>query len=276
MGIVIHEPTRAVILAAGAGSRMRRPDGGAVLEPEQATMADAGMKAMIPIGRPFLDYVLSALADAKCDEACVVVGPEHGAMRDYYERQARPRRIRLAFAVQARPLGTADALLAAEPFVAGEPFLALNADNYYPVDVLAALRRLAQPGLPAFSVESLLADGRIPPERIGAYALLDIGPDGYLRRIVEKPGAAAVSAPAHGTRVSMNLWHFSPEIFRACREVAPSSRGELELPHAVQHAISAHGARFRALPVHAPVLDLSSRADVAAVAAALEGVEVRP
>ena len=43
---------------------MRRPAPGASISDEQADIADQGLKAMIPVGRPFLDYVLSSLADA--------------------------------------------------------------------------------------------------------------------------------------------------------------------------------------------------------------------
>ena len=55
----------AVIMAGGLGSRMRRRDETATLEASQVAAADAGVKGMIPIKRPFLDYVLSALADAR-------------------------------------------------------------------------------------------------------------------------------------------------------------------------------------------------------------------
>ena len=79
-----------MILARGLGSRMRREDG-AALDPAQASVADTGVKAMIPIGRPFLDYVLSGLADAGCDAVCLVIGPEHGVVRDYYRGRRAPR-----------------------------------------------------------------------------------------------------------------------------------------------------------------------------------------
>ena len=58
--------TCAVVLARGLGSRtsvhlIRELN----LTVAQARAADAGLKAMMPVnGRPFLDYVLSALADA--------------------------------------------------------------------------------------------------------------------------------------------------------------------------------------------------------------------
>ncbi|HET7564311.1 MAG TPA: nucleotidyltransferase family protein [Gemmatimonadaceae bacterium] len=267
--------TKAVILARGLGTRMRARDDAAALAPEQAAVADTGVKAMIPIGRPFLDYVLSALADAGYRDVCLVIGPEHHAIRDYYTRDVACERVRMHFAIQAQPLGTADAVLAAESFAGGEPFVALNSDNYYPVPALAALRTLCGPALLAFGREALVRDGHIPPERIARFALLDIDSEGYLTRIVEKPDDATFRALGSAAFVSMNCWLLTPEILRACREIGPSPRGELELPLAVQHAIDAHGVRVKAVPVHATVLDLSSRADIAGVAAQLRGVDVR-
>ena len=54
-----------------------------------------------------------------------------------------------------------------------------------------------------------------------------------------------------------------------------SPRGEMELPLAVQHAMSAGQMRVRAIRTDEAVLDLSSRADIASVASRLAGVEVR-
>ncbi|MEN6405747.1 MAG: hypothetical protein ABFC77_04665, partial [Thermoguttaceae bacterium] len=70
----------AVILARGLGTRMRKSDPAAQLDPSQAAMADCGLKAMIPIGRPFLDYVLHVLARAGYRKVCLLIGPEHQAV----------------------------------------------------------------------------------------------------------------------------------------------------------------------------------------------------
>jgi dTDP-glucose pyrophosphorylase len=264
---------KAVVLARGLGTRMRAGDDGAAIASEQAAAADQGMKAMIPVGRPFLDYVLAALADAGFTDVCLVIGPEHRAIREYYTRTTVPRRVRISFAIQEKPLGTADAVLAAETFLGGEPFLVLNADNYYPPEVLAALRRQSPPVTPAFAREGLLRDGQIPPDRIARYALLDVGPDGVLRRIVEKPDNATARA-LRDAPVSMNCWLLTSAILDACRRVPPSPRGELELPLAVQYAIDVMRMRVQVLPVDAPVLDLSHRSDIAAVASRLAGLNV--
>ena len=265
---------KAVILARGLGKRMRMADQGAAVDAHQAAVADQGIKAMIPIVRPVLDFVLSALADAGCDDVCLVIGPEHTAVREHYERSGLLERVSVSFAIQERPIGTANAILAAEPFVGEDRFLVMNADNYYPVAAYTVLRDLGEPGLIAFGRDALLADGQISPERIMKFALLDIDSDGYLRRIVEKPDVETADAMGPQSLVSMNLWAFDPGIFDPCRTVTVSARGELELPDAVQHAIDRYGRTFRAVPMDASVLDLSSRADIASVGEALKTVHV--
>lgn len=269
------EVTRAVVLARGLGTRMRRADSTAALDPEQAAAADLGLKAMIPVGRPFLDFVLSGLADAGFSEVCLVIGPEHQQVRDHYQGERAPQRVSVHFAVQERPLGTADAVLAAQDFAGGTPFVVLNSDNYYPVSALAALRRQGAPALLGFDREGLLRDGNIDPQRIASFALLVTSPEGILRQIVEKPDEASVRELGPHAPVSMNCWCFPEDIFDACRSIGPSARGELEIPHAVQYAIDRMGMRFVVVPSNEGVLDLSSRGDISSVKQRLSGIEVR-
>ena len=260
--------------------REESPGGGppAALDAGQAAAADAGWKSLVPVPRPFLDYVLSGLADAGIREVCLVVGPGPNPIRERYA--ALPmRRLAIRFAVQGSPRGTADATLAAEDFAAGADFLLGNADNYYPLVAYRALRTLSEPGLPVFEPDTLQRRGNVPPERVARYATVRVGPDGYLARIDEKPGEealrrAALEANPGPVLVSMNLWRFSPGIFEACRRVPVSARGERELPQAVQFGIDALGLRFRAVPCAEGVLDLSTRADIGSVERALAGIAV--
>src|SRR5450755_1574038 len=120
--------TKCVILARGLGKHMREEDASARIDASQAAAADSGLKAMVPVGRPFLDYVLSALADSGFPDACLVIGPEHHVIRDYYTRIQNPKRIQVSFAIQNEPKGTADALLAAEAFAGSGGFLVINSD----------------------------------------------------------------------------------------------------------------------------------------------------
>lgn len=266
---------KAVILARGLGTRMRRADSGASLDTGQEKFASAGLKAMIPIGRPFLDYVVSALADAGFRHVCLVIGPEHGAVRDYYTKGVALSRVSVEFAIQERPLGTADAILAAREFAGSDLFLMINSDNYYPVEAYRALRILGRPGLAVFGREALTAGGNIPPDRVRHFSIVVTAPDGTLERVVEKPDEATFAAMGKGPTVNMNCWLFGPAIFEAATHVVPSPRGELELPDAVRYSIEVLGERYHVVRFDKPVLDLSSRSDIAAVAEHLSGVEVR-
>jgi glucose-1-phosphate thymidylyltransferase len=272
---------RAVVLARGLGSRMRAPDPRADLAPGQAYAADAGLKAMFPIhGRPLLDYVLSELADAGLTDVALVVAPDDAVIRRYYGADAPPTRVHLSYVVQPEPRGTADAVLAVERWTDHQPFIVLNADNIYPSAALAALAALDEPGLPVFEAEDLVRTSNIPPERLRAFALIEIDQSGYLTHIVEKPDPRTSNLgprTSHlGPRlISMNCWRFDARIFDACRDVPLSPRGEYELPGAVAVAL-ARGIRLRAVPAKGPVLDLSRRGDARDLADRLSGVEPKP
>ena len=268
---------KAVLLARGLGSRMKA-EADAALSPEQARAAAAGAKGMMPVGgeaRPFLDFVLSALADAGCHEVCFVVAPDHDGIRQYYDGPGRPSRVRLTYAVQPVADGTARAVLAARDFAGGDPFLVLNSDNLYPPAVLRSLVALDEPGLPGYRRDSLVHDSGFPPDRVVAFAVIDVDAQGYLTRIIEKPGQAYYDAAGPDALISMNVWRFDARIFDACRDVPQSARGEFELPEAVGLAVS-RGVRFKVVPASGAVLDLSRRSDVALVASRLAGERARP
>ena len=134
--------------------------------------------------------------------------------------------------------------------------------------VLRALAESDGPALAAFERDALVEDSGFAFERVASFALLDVDGDGYLKGIVEKPGAAQMRAAGSGALVSMNVWRFDRRIFQACRDVPRSARGEFELPEAVGLAL-ARGVEFRAVVSRGVILDLSSRADIAHVSARL-------
>lgn len=142
--------TLAVILARGLGSRLRRDDG-AALDAEQAAAAETGVKGLMPVaGRPLLDYALHALADGGVRDVVFVVAPGDSALKRRYAEEAPPSRLRVRFAVQDEPSGTAQALLAARDAVCAplgasadaagaRHFLMCNADNLYSAAAIEAL-----------------------------------------------------------------------------------------------------------------------------------------
>jgi len=265
----------AAILAAGLGTRMQRADDAVPLEASREAAARQGLKGMIPIKRPFLDYVLSALAEAGIFEVVLVLGPNHDAVRRYFTHESPPQRVRIRFAEQATPLGTADAVCCAASVIGEEPFLVLNADNYYPVEALRALAAEQSAGTVAFDREALVALGNITTERVRAFAILTVSDDERLVGIREKPGADVDLTSEEARWVGMNCWAVTPALVAACAAVPRSARGELELPEAVGLAIQ-HGVPIRAIRMAAPVLDLSQRSDIASVVVHLAAVEPMP
>ncbi len=265
------ERTRvAVVLARGLGTRMRASRAaGSGLTSQQATAAASGYKALMPIGEHrLIDYSLSALADAGIERAVLVVGPEHEDFRRHIDSLERTR-LTIDLAVQVNPLGTADAVLSAEAAVGGESFLMVNGDNYYPRQVLRDLASHRGNALAGFDRAALVAESNIPAERIAAFAIVRAR-DGALEEIVEKPAAEVVRAAGAHAPVSMNAFRFTPEIFAACRRIAPSPRGELEIVDAVR----ALPGPVSVLAATGGVLDLSRREDIREVEARLSGTEV--
>ena len=254
---------------------MRRADSDASLDGRQQAVAETGIKALIPIGRPFLDYVLSGLADAGYRRVCLVVAPDHEVIRRYYQEEIRPERVSIEFAVQPEPRGTADAVAAAEVFAGADPFLVVNSDNYYPVNAVGGLRELDGMGVALFEQEAMFAGSNISADRIRQFAVGRISTAGLLEKILEKPDDSVLAALPRPLWLSMNCWRFGPPIFEACRRISPSPRGELEITDAVQYALDKLAQPFQVLTIRRAVLDMTSRKDVATIAPKLAGVDVR-
>jgi bifunctional UDP-N-acetylglucosamine pyrophosphorylase/glucosamine-1-phosphate N-acetyltransferase len=162
--------TRAIVLAAGLGTRMksRLP------------------KVLHPIcGRPLIDYVLDAAEAATGGRALVVWSPAVEAVREAVAKRADTAR-------QAEPRGTGDALaagLAGLATIAGEPaaeLLVLSAD--VPLVEAALLDALLAAHRASAAAVSLLSVITADPGRLGRIVRDD---DGEIERIVEARDASA-------------------------------------------------------------------------------------
>jgi len=266
---------KAVILARGLATRMRRRDSGAAVAPQALRMASSGLKALIPIGgRPFLDYIVASLLAEGLRRICLVIAPDCDVLRDYAAGVSRRSGAEVCWTIQEEPLGTADAVLAAERFVGPDSFVVCNGDNLYPQAALRALSTGEERHccLVAFERAALVSEGNIAEERAKEFAVAVADRNGNLLKIVEKP-----LAPEHYVRdgklwLSMNLYRFTPRVFEACRAVQPHpERGELELTSAVQELVQAGDVPFRVAFCERGVLDLTRPGDIQAVEEILRG-----
>src|SRR5690349_1824955 len=112
----------AVILAGGLGTRLR------------SAVPDLP-KPMAPInGRPFLEYQLDYWIAQGIKRFVLSVGYRHEAITKHFG--FRYKGVELEYAVEERPLGTGGGfLLAAEKVGRREPFLLLNGDTYFGVNL---------------------------------------------------------------------------------------------------------------------------------------------
>ena len=128
-------PTKAMVLAAGLGLRMR-------------PLTDRMPKPMVPVaGKPLLDHVLDKLADAGVSDAVVNVHYLPDQIIDHVAHRSRPR---IAISDERdQVLGTGGAVVKALPLLGDAPFYHLNADTMWIDGVRPNLARMADAFDPA-------------------------------------------------------------------------------------------------------------------------------
>lgn len=116
--------TTAIILAGGLGTRLR-----SVVQDVPKPMADIG-------GKPFLHYQLDYWRCQGVTDFILAVGYLHECVTDYFGDHYHG--LPLRYSVEPAPLGTGGALLLAmEQLENDAPFLLLNGDTFFEVDLTA-------------------------------------------------------------------------------------------------------------------------------------------
>lgn len=236
--------TRAVLLAAGRGTRL-----GAITEHYPKPLLDVG-------GRPIIARILDGLVAAGIAEVRIVTGHfaelvesevgngEHAEMAISYVRQKR-------IEGTARALGLARDFCGEDQFFFGWGDILVRAENY------ARVIRAAP-----FS-EHVLAVNRVDDPATGgavyvdAPAALDRGEAARVTRLVEKPPPG--SSTTYWNNAGFGV--MGPAIWGEIDRLAPSERGEYELPQAIA-ALAAGGAEVRAVPVLGPWFDVGTVEDL--------------
>src|SRR5215470_1985426 len=193
-------PTKAMVLAAGLGVRMR-------------PLTDKMPKPLVRVaGRPLLDHVLDKLAAADVAEAVVNVHYLPDQIIEHTKSRKKPRVI--ISDERNQVLGTGGAVVKALPQLGDAPFFHVNADTMWIDGVRPNLARLAEAFDPArMDILLLMAPttSSIGYGGRGDYAML---PDGALRKRKEHQVVPFVYA---GVAI------ISPAIF------AKAPRGEFSL-----------------------------------------------
>ncbi|GGW63258.1 glucose-1-phosphate thymidylyltransferase [Streptomyces lucensis JCM 4490] len=226
---------KALVLAGGTGSRLR-------------PFTHTGAKQLLPLAnRPVVHYALQAIADAGIEEVGMVVGAHGDAIR-HAVGDGSAFGLRIAYLRQPEPRGLAHAVLIARDFLKDDDFLLYLGDNYLEDGVRAFVRRAAADGDAARLLVTPVPDPT-------AFGVAEVGGDGLVRRLEEKPERPRSDLALVG------VYAFTPAVHEAVRAIGPSGRGELEITHAVQWMID-RGLAVRAETTTRPWRDTGSVDDL--------------
>ncbi|MEV7019931.1 glucose-1-phosphate thymidylyltransferase [Streptomyces sp. NPDC093991] len=210
---------KALILSGGTGSRLR-------------PFTHSTAKQLLPVAnKPVLVHCLENIRDAGITEAAVVVGA-HAAEISQVVGDGSAFGLRLTYLHQDRPLGLAHCVQLAGEFLGDDDFVMCLADNVFADGIAKAAGAFAADRADALLLVQPVADPR-------AYGVAEVGTDGRVHRLVEKP-----TEPASDLAV-LGLYFFTSRIHRAVAGLRPSARGELEITDAVQR-LADEGALVRA------------------------------
>ena len=196
---------KGIILAGGSGTRLY-----------PITMGVS--KQLLPVyDKPMVYYPLSVLMLTGIREIAVITTPQDQEQFIRTLGDGSQWGVSLSYITQPLPDGLAQAYILAEDFLAGAPSAMVLGDNIFfghgLPDVLSAADALDEGGT-VFGYR--VAD----PER---YGVVDFGPDGAVRAIVEKPAKAPSPYAVTG------LYFLDGTAPERAQRVTPSERGELEI-----------------------------------------------
>jgi MurNAc alpha-1-phosphate uridylyltransferase len=200
-------PRRAMVMAAGLGTRMR-PHNGVVPKP------------LVPVGgKALIDYVLDRLADAGVERA--VVNVHHMADQIEHHVVSRQRPQIVISDERAQLLGTAGGPLKAMPHLGGVPFFHVNSDTIWIDGVTPNLIRLAGAFDPARMDALLLMAATATATGYSGRGDFSMTPDGRLQRRGERDvvpfvyAGAAILTPAFFAGIAPGPSSMSPLFDRA-------------------------------------------------------------
>ncbi|HTY36521.1 MAG TPA: sugar phosphate nucleotidyltransferase [Bacteroidota bacterium] len=270
---------RAVILAGGISSRMKKSSVDPGVDAELVRQADERTKGMIGVGeggRPFLDYLLNNMKHAGIDDVVIVIAERDTELRNYYGPRDRGNEfhgMRISYALQripqgrSKPIGTSDALtqaLLSRPDWDGGDFIVCNSDNLYSV---RAYTLLLESDAPNALIDYDRSGLEFDETRIAQFGITRKDNDGYVIEIVEKPKMEDLDAlrSTDGTiRVSMNIFRLEYATMIGPLLDCPEDpvRHEKELVTAVTNMVKANPKSLKALPLKEHVPDLTSKEDI--------------
>ncbi len=196
---------RGIILAGGAGTRLH-------------PLTLAVSKQLLPVyDKPMIYYPLSVLMLAGIREVMVITTPEDQAAFQRLLGDGSRLGMTIAWQVQERPDGLAQAFILGEDFIDGRPSALVLGDNLFYGGGFTGMLQKADARTEGATVFGYpVADAR-------RYGVVELGPDDRAIGLEEKPEQPRSNLAVTG------LYFVDGTASEKARALKPSPRGELEI-----------------------------------------------
>jgi len=201
---------KALILSGGYGTRLR-------------PLTYSQQKQLIPVAnKPVLFYAIEDVTEAGIRDIGIIVGPNKNQVIETVKSVDWDANIE--FIYQEHPLGLAHAILVAEEFLDDEEFVMYLGDNILRDGIVEHAQKFKE-----LNPDSLILLTQVDePQRFG---VAEFDKNGKVKKLIEKPKIP----PSNYALVG--VYFFKPIIIKACKNIKPSWRNELEITDAIQWLI---------------------------------------
>ena len=213
--------TKAVLLAAGRGTRMR-------------ALTEELPKPMLEVrGKPVLQHIVEGLRSAALTDFLIIVGWRAEVVRNFFGDGSNLG-VQIEYATQTIPDGTGKVVELGRDFVGHDPFLLSYGD------ILVAPENYPRVCAALSGAEAVISV--IPNADVSQGGAVFLNEDREVTDLREKPKPGEPTSPWYNA----GIYAFRPSIFDYTAKLVRSPRGEFELTDAIR-GLANDGKKVQAL-----------------------------